>query len=102
MLLKIGTRRTYMYNAYKANLAALGGGGGGFENKALPPYFHFTFFKFIPNRQNFNYCSSYMYTPVQRSFSENKSLQGEGFYSQTNLTGLSPRPRRGKLLEKDT
>ena len=31
----------------------------------------------------------------------NKSRQGEGFYSQTNLPGLIPRTRREKLLKKN-
>ena len=31
----------------------------------------------------------------------NKSRQGEGFYSQTNLPGLNLRTRREKLLEKN-
>ena len=32
---------------------------------------------------------------------KNKSRQGEGFYSQTNLPGLIPRTRREKLLKKN-
>ena len=33
--------------------------------------------------------------------SVNKSRQGKGFYSQTNLPGLIPRTRRETLLEKE-